>query len=127
MVDQSEFYAKQRLSANQLKAALAIENAGLLEQAAAMQWVALRTFIFSQLSLRNIRYTSTRKALVLATSDLGLGNFHSDLMFAHLIGTMAEWDENFSINKTQLNLLKCRCENVKRHFECEFKGDQRGV
>ena len=127
MADQSEFSAKQRLAARQLKAAIAIENAGLLEQAAAMQWVALRTFIFSQLALRNIRYSSTRKALVLATSELGLGTFHSDLIFAHLIGTTAEWDEHFSINKAQLHSLKCRCENVRRYFECRTEGAQSGI
>ncbi|WP_181017397.1 hypothetical protein [Methylobacterium sp. V23] len=127
MAESFEFDAKQHLAAKQLKAAHALEDAGLREQSAALHWTALRTFLFSQLAVRGIKYSSTSNAILLLFSTLSTEAMRSDLMSSYLIGTMAEWDESFSVSKEQLHLLKCKCENIRQSFYDLPKGDQRGI
>lgn len=113
MVGQSELATKLLRAKRQLEAAEALEREGLLEQAAAMHWAALRTSLFASLEGRGIEYASTRDALVIATADPRMRSLSPELIFAHLVGTIAEWDECFAITIEQLNTFKGGCAAVR--------------
>ena len=113
MAARSEAPAKLLRAERDLEAADVLEAAGLLEQAAVLQWIALRTAVFAWLEQRNLPYASTRDALVITMTANGLRAVQADLAFAFLVGTMAEWDERFTISSEQLYVYKRRCENVR--------------
>ena len=117
MAELSELRTKLLHARRQLEAAEVLEHSGLLEQAAAMHWIALRTTVFAWLEQHEILYAGTRDALVAAISDKRLHAIGADLAFAYLIGTMSEWDERFAITSEQLLVFKSRCTNVRRQLE----------
>ena len=100
----------------QLEAAIVLERERLFEQAAGMYWVSLRTELFASLEQRGIQYASTSDALVLAMSDERMIGVQSELLFVHLVGTMAEWDEFFYITPEQLQRLKAECDAVRQRL-----------
>lgn len=113
-VDPSDMCAKHLQANEHLKAAGILRGAGEFKLSAALQWTALRIFLFAWLENRQVAYGSTREALQIALSDEALFRVRGDLMFAHLVGTMAEWDEYFSIDASQLDDLERRCAGVRQ-------------
>jgi len=116
MADRFEVKAKLIRAKCHFMAADILDDKGLLEQASAMHWISLRTYLFFWLEKQNVHYAGTSEALVAAMSDMRLREVAADLAFAYTIGTISEWDEQFTISRHQFDIYRNKCENVRRQL-----------
>ncbi len=103
---------------NQTHAAKALEAAGFPVEATTMYWISLRTSVFEWLERHSVPYEGTRDALVKAMSDPQVACVRNDLAFAYLVGTMAEWEEDFGVSQTQLDVFKTALQAVRGRLCC---------
>ncbi len=81
-------------------AALVLRRAGMLTEAVALDWVALRGALFDWLGTAGVAYDGTRDAMVVGMTALG-GKLAADLAFVYHVATMAEWDATFGVTEAQ--------------------------
>ena len=72
----------------------------------------MRRSVFAWLECQGVPYESTRSALVAAIADKRLVEVRGQIIFLYLIGTLAEWDDDFELTSAQAEKFRQTCENV---------------
>ena len=103
---------KIKRATNKRKAADTLVENNYYTEAVAIYWHATRDILFSWLADRNIEYNSTAEAMlrfIQKTEDRSLAE---KLIFAETFGTLAEWDENITVNEQQALEFKAVCQLI---------------
>jgi len=98
------------------EAALVLRRAGMLTEAVALDWVALRAALFDWLGSAGVAYDGTRDAMVVGMTALG-GKLAADLAFVYHVATMAEWDATFRVTEAQARTVADACARVSAAFQ----------
>lgn len=107
-----DFEAKFLQSRRQFEAATLLLSSQFLKEAITLYWRSVRGCLFGWLEKRQVPFDGTRAALVAAMSNPALKDIRADLAFAYTVGTMAEWDEEFTITEEQVIQYKHTCEEL---------------